>query len=422
MKDKNIKIEIVPTSLLKEAEYNPRKMTSQQEQDLTESIKKFGLADPLIVNGYETRKNVIIGGHQRFKIAKKLGYKKVPVVYVNLTPNQEKEFNLRLNRNTGEWDWELLKEFDMNLLLDVGFNDNDLSSIWDESLETEDDDFDPEKELEKIKKTDIKTGDMFSLGNHTLLCGDATDLETVNKLVGKEKVDMIYCDPPYNIDLNYDKGIGGKKKYGGDVNDNKSDDEYREFLNRTISNALNVSEKDTHIFYYCDQQYIGLLQEIYKELGINNKRVCMWIKNGFNVTPQIAFNKCYEPCVYGTRGKPYLSNIKNLNELLNKEIETGNRTIDDILDMFDIWLVKRISGQEYEHPTQKPPTLHEKALRRCTKINDAVLDLFGGSGSTLIACEQLKRRCFIMEQNPIFCQLIINRFEKYADKKANKLR
>lgn len=421
MLKKEIAIKQVSTSLLKEAEYNPRKLTPKQEGDLTKSIKKFGLADPLIVNGYKTRKNVIIGGHQRFKIAKKLGYKEVPVVYVNLTPDQEKEFNLRLNRNTGEWDWELLKEFDMNLLLDVGFNDNDLSNIWDDSLETENDEFDQEKELEKIKKTDIKSGDMFSLGNHTLLCGDATDLEAVNKLVGKEKIDMIYCDPPYNIGLNYDKGIGGKKKYGGDVNDNKSDDEYKKFLSKTISNALSVSQKDLHVFYYCDQQYIGLLQEIYKELGISNKRVCMWIKNGFNVTPQIAFNKCYEPCIYGTRGKPYLSSIKNLNEILNKEIETGNRTIDDILDIFDIWLVKRISGQEYEHPTQKPPTLHGKALRRCTKINDTVLDLFGGSGSTLIACEQLKRRCFIMEQNPIFCQLIINRFEKYANKKTRKL-
>lgn len=421
MKEKEIKIEQVSTSLLKEAEYNPRKLTLKQEEDLTESIKKFGLADPLIVNGYKTRKNIIIGGHQRFKIAKKLGYKEVPVVYVSLTPAQEKEFNLRLNKNTGEWDWEMLKEFDTDLLLDIGFNDEDLSSIWDESLETEDDDFNQEKELEKIKKTNIKSEDMFSLGNHVLLCGDSTRIETVNKLVGKERINMIYCDPPYNIGLNYDKGIGGKKKYGGDVNDNKSDDEYREFLSKTISNALSVSEKDTHVFYYCDQQYIGMLQEIYKELGINSKRVCMWIKNGFNVTPQIAFNKCYEPCVYGTRGKPYLSHIKNLNEILNKEVETGNRTIDDILDIFDIWLVKRISGQEYEHPTQKPPTLHEKALRRCTKINDTVMDLFGGSGSTLIACEQLKRKCFIMEQNPIFCQLIINRFEKYANKKARKL-
>jgi DNA modification methylase len=421
MQKNNIKIEQVSVSLLKEATYNPRKLTSQQEKDLTESIKKFGLADPLIVNGYKSRKNIIIGGHQRFKIAKKLKYKEVPVVYLNLTPAKEKEFNLRLNKNTGEWDWELLKEFDTDLLLDVGFGDDDLSNIWDDCLETEDDNFDVEKEIEKAKKTKVKKGDLYSLGKHVLVCGDSTDEKIVKELLGKNKVNMIYSDPPYNIGLNYNKGIGGKKNYGGNVQDNKSDKEYKEFLVKTISNGLSVSEKDVHVFYYCDQQYIGLLQEIYKKLGIDNKRVCMWIKNGFNVTPQIAFNKCYEPCIYGTRGKPYLSSIKNLNEILNKDIETGNRTIDDINDIFDIWLVKRISGQDYEHPTQKPPILHEKALRRCTKINDIVLDLFGGSGSTLIACEQLKRRCFMVEENTIFCQLIINRFEKYANTKAKKI-
>ena len=110
-----------------------------------------------------------------------------------------------------------------------------------------------------------------------------------------------------------------------------------------------------------------------------------------------------------------------MNEILNKEIENGNRTIDDILDMIDIWLVKRLPATQYEHPTEKSPTLHEKALRRCTKVNDVVLDLFSGSGSTLIACEQLRRRCFTVEINPIFCQLTINRFEKYANKKAKKL-
>jgi DNA modification methylase len=147
----------------------------------------------------------------------------------------------------------------------------------------------------------------------------------------------------------------------------------------------------------------------------------MWIKNNQNPTPQIAFNRMYEPVVYGIVNKPYLSTIKNTSEIMNKEIENGNRTIDDILDMIDIWLVKRLPATQYEHPTEKSPTLHEKALRRCTKINDVVLDLFAGSGSTLIACEQLKRRCFTVEINPIFCQLTINRFEKYANIKAKKL-
>jgi DNA modification methylase len=150
--------------------------------------------------------------------------------------------------------------------------------------------------------------------------------------------------------------------------------------------------------------------------------VCLWIKNGFNATPRVAFNKCYEPCVYGTKGKPYLAPLHNLNEILDKEIGTGNRTIDDILDILDIWLAKRLPGQEYEHPTSKPPTLHEKALRRCTQINDIVLDLFGGSGSTLIACEELKRRAYLVEKEPIFCQLIINRFEKLTGVKAKLIK
>jgi DNA modification methylase len=232
---------------------------------------------------------------------------------------------------------------------------------------------------------------------------------------------MIYTDPVYNIGLNYNKGMSGKNKYGGQEKDKRSEKEYKEFLTNTLLNGLSICKKDAHIFYYCDQKYIGLIQKIYKESKIESKRVVLWIKNGFNVMPNSAFNKCYEPCVYGTIGKPYLSSIKNLNEILNKEISSGNRGIDDILDMIDIWLIKRIPGQDYKHPTQKPITLHEKPIRRCSKPGDIILDLFGGSGSTLLACEQLKRKCVMVEIDPIFCQLIINRYETYANKKARKI-
>ena len=136
------------------------------------------------------------------------------------------------------------------------------------------------------------------------------------------------------------------------------------------------------------------------------------------MTPQIAFNKVYEPCTYGTRGNPYLAPIHNLNEILNKEVGTGNQVPDDILDIFNIWLAKRKAGQEYLHPTEKPVTLHEKPLRRCTKPGDKVLDAFGGSGSTLIACEQLNRTAFLAEQSPIFCDVIINRFQELTGKEA----
>ncbi|MDD2495670.1 MAG: site-specific DNA-methyltransferase, partial [Tissierellia bacterium] len=169
------------------------------------------------------------------------------------------------------------------------------------------------------------------------------------------------------------------------------------------------------------KKYIGMLQRLYEELRISNKRVCLWVKNGMGLTPNIAFNKCYEPCLYGIKGKPYLSNIKNLNEILNKEVDPGNRTLEDIIDIFDIWLAKRDVTTEYEHPTQKPLSLHEEPLKRCTKVGDVVLDMCAGSGSTLLACEQLNRVCYSIEMSPIFCQLIINRFQKFYGTDAVKI-
>ena len=120
-------------------------------------------------------------------------------------------------------------------------------------------------------------------------------------------------------------------------------------------------------------------------------------------------------------GHPYLSEQKNLNEILNKEVGTGNSALDDILDIIDIWVARRLPTQDYEHPTEKPVTLHEKPLRRCTKIGDIVLDLMGGSGSTLIACQQMKRRCLMVEWEPIFCDLIVKRFEALTGEKAKLL-
>lgn len=406
---------------LKPAAYNPRRHAPEAIGRLKESIKRFGLIDPIIANAATGRKNVVIGGHMRLKAAKELGHESVPVVYVTIPDvAKEKELNLRLNRNVGEWDFELLKDFDPTFLTDIGFDDGDLSGIWDAALDVEDDRFDVDKELDKIgKNPKTRLGDFYQLGHHRLLCGSATDEAAVMKLTGKERVPMIYCDPPYNISLDYDKGLGSKKRYGGSTDDAKPDTEYRAFLGKTISNALAVAAPDVHAFYWCDQRYTGMLQSIFEEAKLTNRRTCLWIKNNINPTPKVAFNKAYEPVVYASRGRPYLADsLKNLNEVLNKEIGTGNRLTDDILDQLDIWLVRRLPVSEYQHPTQKPPTLHEKALRRCTRPGDAVLDLFGGSGSTLVACEQLKRRCYATEIEPIFCDVIIKRYEALTGEKA----
>ncbi|MCW1930106.1 MAG: DNA methyltransferase [Candidatus Kerfeldbacteria bacterium] len=420
--DQHIQTTMVAIGDLNPAAYNPRKWPDSAIANLRESIKLYGLVDPLLVNSSPTRKNIVIGGHFRLKVAKELGYTHVPVIYLELDEAKEKELNLRLNANHGEWDYDLLKEFDIELLLDVGFDDSDLSAIWDDTIGVEDDGFDTEKELPKAQDTQIKEGEIYQLGKHRLICGDSTDTNVIERLLDGAKVNMIYSDPPYNIGLSYSKGVSTKGKYGNTkVNDHKTLFDYGMFLQKTMEAALNVSYDSTHVFYWCDEQYIGLIQQLYRTLGVNNKRVCLWIKNNHNMTPQIAFNKLYEPCVYGTRGTPYLAPINNLNEVLNAEVGTGNRAVDDIQDIINIWLEKRLPGHEYTHPTEKPPTLHEKPLRRCTKPGDRVLDSFGGSGSSLAACEQLNRICYLSELSPVFCQLIINRYEQLTGIKAKRI-
>ena len=181
----DLSITHIPTDVLNPAVYNPRKHTAKQEKDLTESIRRYGLVDPIIVNGSPERKNTVIGGHFRLAMAKKLGYETVPVVYVDIPDIEcEKELNLRLNQNTGEWDFEILKDFDMSLLLDVGFDNTELSNIWDSMLEVEDDGFDVTKALEDIKIPTSKGGDIYALGKHVLMCGDSTKADDVQTLVG----------------------------------------------------------------------------------------------------------------------------------------------------------------------------------------------------------------------------------------------
>lgn len=419
----DLKIQMVETEKLKPSEYNPRVIGDPEFAHLVKSIRVHGLVEPLLANSNPERANILISGHQRLRAAKEVGLATVPVIFWNLTLEQEKQLNLRMNRIGGQFVDEMLRaNFDIELLLDAGFTEDDLGHIWDAELTVEDDDeFDEKKAHDSILYTDIKTGDMFELGQHRLLCGDSTNPDAIKYLTSGFKPTMLYFDPIFNIGLDYDRGLGKNPKYGGKTNDTKPDSEYREMLSKFIGNSLAVMADDAHIFAYCDQNYVGMLQSLMAEHGLVNRRTCIWLKNGFNATPQVAFNKSYEPCVYATRGKPYLSETHNLTELLNRDISTGNRATDDIIDLFDIWLAKRDAGQSYQHPTQKPLSLHEKPLKRCTQIGDVVLDICGGSGSTLLACEQLKRVALLCEIDPTFCQVIINRYEKATGRKAVKV-
>lgn len=397
---------------------NPRVMSDKQLDSLKKSIKKFNLVEiPAIdVDGK------ICAGHQRIRVLQLLGrgLEEIEVRVPNrkLTQVEYEQYMLTSNAVVGDWDYEKLKAFDFDILIDIGFDPIELGEFWDKTTEVKDDDFDPEKEIKKIKNPVTKLGDVITLGKHKLICGDSTDPEVLKKLFRNERASMIYSDPVYNLKLDdlYGGGVGGKQDYGGKVNDNRTDEEYREFIKKSIQAALKVAQKDIHVFYWSDQRYIWLIQILYRDLGISNKRVCLWVKNGQNPTPGVAFSKCYEPCTYGTIGSPYLSdNFQGLNEVMNKEATSGNNLLEEVSD---IWTVKRLSGNEYHHATSKPPKLHEKAILRCSKPGDIILDSFLGSGSTLIAGECLGRRVYGCELEPIFCDLIIKRWEKMTGLKA----
>lgn len=422
MSKDSIQVVYRPITSLISSEYNPRKHSKEQSAQLKASIERFGFVDPIICNSAPGRENIIIGGHFRLDIAKELGMTEVPVVYVNITDlEKEKELNLRLHKNTGEFDIEKLKAFEIDLLLDLNFDQKELDDVWNKKLDK--DEFDPEKEKADIKEVTTRPGDIIELGAHRLICGDSTKPETLARLFGDERASVIFSDPIYNISVDYNGGIGGKQEYGGTVDDNKTDAEYRDFLKASMEAALTVTKKDAHVFYWSDQTYIWLIQTLYRDLGLTNKRVCLWLKNSQNPTPGVAFNKCYEPCTYGVRGKPYIvKGVNKLNEVMNPDMTTGNNLLQEAADHIDVWMVKRLAGKEYEHSTMKPPEVYEKAIRRCTKFGDIILDSFSGSGSTIMAAEALKRRVFAVEIEPIFCDLTIRRYEKLTGKKAKVIR
>jgi DNA modification methylase len=387
--------------------------------DLKKSLRKYNLVEiPAIdLNGK------ILAGHQRIRALQLLGrgneFIDTRMPNRPLTEDESKQYLIASNALGGDWDFSSLKSFNLDILMDAGFNQIQLAKFWDEENEVKTDFFDVEKELKKIKKPKTKLGDIIFLGKHKIICQDSTRPETLKRLLGNEKVSMIYSDPVYNLNLNYSGGISGNRDYGGDVNDSRTFEEYRTFIRESIISALSVSYPDVHIFYYCDQTGIGIIQEIYRSLGISNKRVCLWLKNNQNPVPKVAFNKVYEPVVYGVRGKPYLAeSITNLNEVLNKEFSTGNNLLTEVNSFVDIWTAKRLSAKNYTHATSKPIDLHEKAIKRCSRPGDIILDSFLGSGSTILAGEQLGRRVYGCENQPQFCDLMIKRYEAFANIKA----
>jgi len=397
-------------------EINPRKISDKQMSDLKKSLKKYNLVEIPVVDLDDT----ILAGHQRILALKVLGrgdeYIDVRVPNRKLTKEEAHQYLIASNKLGGDWDYDLLKHFDLDILTEAGFDDMELVSFWDKDNESVDDDFDVEEEIKKIHNPITQPGDLIIMGKHKLLCASATNPQAVQQLFGNDRASMYYSDPPFNIGLDYDKGVGNKGNYGGNVDDSKTPEGYKSFIKQTLESALPVLTKDSHWFMWCDEAWVWVFQTLYMELGIKSRRLNIWLKNNSSPTPQVAFNKATEFCVYGTKGSPFLSpEVTNLNEIQNKEAGTGN---DLYYWVTNVWATKRLAGNKYNHPTEKNPELHEKAILRCTKPGDIIFDSFSGSGSTMICAEQLGRVVYATELSPVFCDVAMKRYEKLTGKKA----
>lgn len=379
---------------------NARTHSEQQVLQIAASIKEFGFNSPVLVDG----ENGIIAGHGRVMAAKKLGLDEVPAIELkHLTKTQKKAYILADNRlalNSG-WDNDLLAlelgelsddGFDLDLL---GFDDTELS-LLDEPETTEgltDEDVVPDVPDDPI----TKLGDVWLCGNHRVMCGDSTLVDAVNKLMNGINADMVFTDPPYGV-----SATGGRTEIVKKLNIQKiTNDELRgESLEQFIVDALsNVPLKGGGSFYVCyDQKTQHEFTGALRTIGWQQRNTIIWNKNVFGLNGQKGYRPKFELIAFGHTGDDYTWH--------------GNNS------QADVWDIARPTERPGGHPTPKPIELVERAVKNSSKKGDTVVDIFGGSGSTLIACENTNRHARLMELDPKYCDVIVKRWEDFTGKKA----
>ncbi len=435
----NLKIEYVPIDLLKVNDKNPRKWTKEQKDQLKESITKFGNVDPVLVNANEARKDIVIGGHFRLEVCKELGYTEMPIVYLNLTPEKEQELNIRLNRNHGEFDLELLAEFDETLLSEIGFSSEELDSIFSE--DDKDQEFNLQKELDKLEiKVEAKKGDVYELDGSRLMVGDSTVESDMLTLCGEEKIDMVMTDPPYRLDYLHGKSRNGKPTEGFGAKKNRkyleTDILPDDFTELWMNNVAKVAKEDFSIICYENWKNIReIWGEMEKHWKVRNMIVWHLPNRNQGYAGAHKFFSKHDIAMVGTSEKFSGLNDKGEVELLQNEYETALFAISGKphwesyqkgkkycpTDFIEYKAAdEKSSGQAIIFGT-KPIEILIPYIKNLTTRGQLVLEPFGGSGSTLIASTKLERRCFIMEKSPIYAEVILNRWEKTTGKKRKKL-
>lgn len=436
----NIQIVEVPINELRPSEYNPRKHSKEQADQLKESIKRFGVVDPVICNSAPERKNIIIGGHFRFEVIKELKMATAPVVYVNIPDiEREKELNLRLNKNTGEFDLELLSQFDESFLSEVGFDSQDLDDIF--PTEEIPEMFDLTAELKKfdIQEVNVKKGDIYELNGSRILCGDSTIEGDILKLMNGKKADMCLTDWPYFLDYLHGKKKKGEATTGFGL---KRDRRYLETdhlepddMAKWMANIHRVAKENFSIISFENWKNLPMMwQEMEKYWKVRN--LIIWHTpnrvQGFAAGYKF-FNK-YDIALLGSEGNVEL-NIDPEDELLDHEYETALYATAGKPHWESYEAGKKIcptdhvsfktadeksSGQGIIFGT-KPIEILIPYIKVLTERGDLIIEPFGGSGSTLIAAIKMNRECYVMEKSPVYTEVILKRWENETGQKPKKV-
>ena len=395
--ENKLKVEYVDIDTIKPYKNNAKLHPKEQIEQIKKSIENFGMNDPIGIWN-----NEIVEGHGRILACKELGYKQIPVIKLDhLTDEERKSYIIAHNKLTMNSDFDIdilrtelenLKELDFDLEL-TGFNADELDDIFqvEEEQEIVEDDFD----IEPPEEPKAKLGDIYQLGNHRLMCGDSTSEKDVAKLMNGNKADMVFTDPPYGV--SYEGGLNEKKKQQI-KNDNVTGNNLYNFLLEVFTNAKKYTNDKSAFYVFYATKTTKEFINAFLDSGLKQRSIIAWYKKGGGFGDFMAqYMNAYEPCIYGSNGDSVnwygASNEKTVWEI-NKE---------KVCDL---------------HPTMKPIEVVSRAINNSSKKEDSVLDLFGGSGSTLIACEQLNRNCYMMELDPKYVDVIIKRWEEFTGKKA----
>jgi DNA modification methylase len=410
-------------------DHNPRDITPEQFEKLKKSIQDFPQmleTRPLVID----ENNVVIGGNMRLRVLQELGYSDVPVKQVtDWTEEQKKEFVIKDNLSYGVWDWEALaNEWDVEQLEDWGLEVLEFGE--DEELEAEEDNYQVPDEIQ----TSIVLGDLIEIGEHRLMCGDSTDSDQVAKLMDGEKADLIVTDPPYNVNYNNSPHARGRQQEGGEIkNDSLNNQDFLIFLNNSFLNyKISIKEGGAFYIFYPAAQTIPFYETIEKNLAIIRQQL-IWVKNTI-VLSFLDYHYKHEPIIYGwtdsinkietgsQQGKlHYFCNERDkatvFEDIINVKKLTKDQLKNIVLEMYKEKIPNTViradkPAKNIEHPTMKPIVLLGEFILNSSKQNELVIDLFLGSGSTMVASHQLKRKCYGMELDPKYCQVIIDRMQK----------